>query len=200
MHVRFPRRTIPMKSFTAFAMPLAVLVPLVAGCGSAGPSGTTGQSGSGQQPGQSAASAAYAYSRCMRSHGVPKFPDPHVVSSPGHVAVSIAVNPSETSSPSFNAAQKACSGILGPLGGGPTPAQQRAKARELLALAQCMRAKGVQDFPDPDRQGRLKLQMLTAAGVDYHSREFLAAGRACAGVTHGLVTIADVEALVHGTH
>jgi hypothetical protein len=60
---------------------------------------------------------ALAMSRCMRSHGVPNFPDPTFQSGPnGVVGVGIrigqnsGVNPS---SPQFQAAQKACGSIFG---------------------------------------------------------------------------------------
>ncbi|HJS95447.1 MAG TPA: hypothetical protein VJ741_14390 [Solirubrobacteraceae bacterium] len=57
---------------------------------------------------------ALAMSRCMRSHGVPNFPDPQFRTGPGGgLAVRIGgpgVNPN---SPAFQAAQKACGGIFG---------------------------------------------------------------------------------------
>jgi hypothetical protein len=57
---------------------------------------------------------ALAMSRCMRSHGVPNFPDPQFKSGPGGgIGVQLSgpgVNPS---SPAFQAAQKACGSIFG---------------------------------------------------------------------------------------
>jgi hypothetical protein len=58
---------------------------------------------------------ALAMSRCMRSHGVPNFPDPQFQSGPGGGGVGIriggaGINPS---SPAFQAAQKACGSIFG---------------------------------------------------------------------------------------
>jgi hypothetical protein len=172
----------------------AILVAaLVAGCGSSKPPAT------GAQSPQSPGAAAYSYARCMRAHGVPSFPDPQVTSSPGHTAVRITVTPRETGSPRFASAQKACNGILGPAANGPSPAEERARAADLLAFARCMRTHGVRDFPDPDRQGQLRLPSVIAAGVDIHSGRFLDAGKACAGVTHGVVTAAEIEAAVSGT-
>jgi hypothetical protein len=37
-----------------------------------------------------------------------------------------------------------------------------------------------------------------ADGVDIHSRTFLDAAKACVGVTHGAITMAQVEAGVNG--
>ena len=181
----------------AYAVIAGVAV-LAAGCGSQSPSGTAGasaQSGNGN-----GVSAAYAYSRCMRGHGLPNFPDPKVSTSPGHTSVGIAVNPSETGSPKFKSAQKACSGILP---APPSPAQQQAQQRAhkqvLLAFARCIRSKGIQRFPDPNAQGQLPLPSVTAAGVDIHSRQFLDAATACVGVTHGQITAAQIRAGVNGT-
>jgi hypothetical protein len=181
----------------AFAALICGLSALAAGCGSKGPSTTTGQSAqSAQQNGD--ATAAYAYARCMRSHGVTNFPDPVVHISGNHGSVGFAVNPSETGSPHFKTAQKACNGIL------PTPsngrAEEQAHKQTLLAFARCLRAHGIQDFPDPDVQGNLRLQTVMAAGVDIHSHTFLAAAQACVGVTHGEITMAQIRAGINGVH
>jgi hypothetical protein len=173
----------------------ALLAALATGCGSSGPSGTTGQSA--QNGSNSAVSAAYAYARCMRSHGVPNFPDPKVVVSPGRQAVGFAVNPSETGLPKFKSADKTCARIL-PAPSNPSPAQQRAHKQDLLAFARCLRTNGIHGFPDPDIQGRLTLQMVAAAGVDIHSRTFLDAAKACVGVTNGAITLPQIEAAVSG--
>jgi hypothetical protein len=59
---------------------------------------------------------ALAMSRCMRSHGVPNFPDPQFQAGPGGgVGIRIGgpgsgINPN---SPAFQAAQKACGHIFG---------------------------------------------------------------------------------------
>ncbi|MGZ4175297.1 MAG: hypothetical protein ACXVR1_02690 [Solirubrobacteraceae bacterium] len=109
----------------------------VTACGSSGgPSGaTTGAGGSGQ---------ALKFANCMRTSGVPNFPDP---SAGGGLLVrpGSGLNPA---SPAFQAAQKHCArlqpgGAEGP--GRPTKAQvQRA-----LTFAKCVRAHGLSRFPDP---------------------------------------------------
>lgn len=62
----------------AAAGAIAVLVVLATACG--GSPASTGAVGSSNAGGavssQAASSAAVAFSRCMRSHGVPDFPDP----------------------------------------------------------------------------------------------------------------------------
>lgn len=177
-----------------------MLLPLLlaasaAGCGANHPT-TTATSNAAQGP----AAAAYAYARCMRTHGVADFPDPHVKVSAGHVAVGIAVNPSETGSPKFKSADKACSGILpGPASPAQVQAQQHAHRENLLAFARCLRSHGIHGFPDPNQQGDLHLSTVIAAGVDIHSREFLDAARSCVGVTHGMITFGQIEQAVNGS-
>jgi hypothetical protein len=59
---------------------------------------------------------ALAMSRCMRSHGVPNFPDPKFQSGPGGgfgVGIRLAGTGIDPNSPVFQSAQKACGGILG---------------------------------------------------------------------------------------
>jgi hypothetical protein len=62
------------------------------------------------------------FSQCMRSHGVPKFPDPQFDSN-GNTMLKIGkdVNPN---SPQFKAAQKACSKLVpgSPFSAGPAGA------------------------------------------------------------------------------
>lgn len=85
-----------------------------------------------------------AFSECMRSHGVPNFPDP---SAGGGIQLSAnsGINPF---SPGFKAAQASCRKLL-PGGGppsGPPSAQAKAQA---LKISECMRGHGVSGFPDP---------------------------------------------------
>jgi hypothetical protein len=111
--------------------------------------------------------------------------------------ISQEVPPSAGLSPKFPAAQKACKGILPP----PTNSggsEDQARQPYLLALARCLRGHGIAGFPDPDRSGQLSLEMISAAGIDVHSHEFLNAGLACVGVAHGTITAAQVRALVAG--
>ena len=86
------------------------------------------------------------FSDCMRSHGVPGFPDPTTNGRIARVKLNApGINPS---SRSFQAAESTCSKLLptGPPGGGSSSATERAA---LLAISRCMRAHGVSGFPDP---------------------------------------------------
>jgi hypothetical protein len=178
---------IEMKIVPAVTAVASVAV-LAAGCGSSSPPSTNTSTHSFR----SVVSQAFRYSTCMREHGVTNFPDPKVVSSPGKQAIAIqAVG----GGPRFAAAQKACGAIL------PAPskadlaaqaAQRRAHTQDLLSFARCMRARGISDFPDPDAQGDLTLEMITAAGVDLHAPQTGAAARACIPAAHGILTPAAV--------
>ncbi len=90
------------------------------------------------------AEAALKFADCMRSHGVPNFPDP--TGGGGiHIQAGSGINPQ---SPSFKAAQQACFKLLP--GGGP--GAQHPTAREVaqtLKVSECMRRHGVSGFPDP---------------------------------------------------
>jgi hypothetical protein len=139
---------------------------------------------------------AFAYARCIRSHGVVNFPDPQVSTSPGQTSIKQVAPSSVVRSPAFKSAQQACAhlepgpGSAGSQGSGP-PKQ------DVLAFAQCLRAHGISGFPDPNAQGRLTLEMMSAAGVDIHAPAFLPAAKQCVGVTHGALTYAQVVAAVN---
>jgi len=92
-------------------------------------------------------STGVEYSGCMRSHGVPNFPDP-VVSGKDlsfRVGSGTAVN---LGSPAFQAAQKTCDKAVS--GGGPGSGEpSAADTARMLAISHCMRAHGLSGFPDP---------------------------------------------------
>jgi hypothetical protein len=144
---------------------------------------------------------AFAYARCMRQHGVGDFPDPKVTTSAGggNVQIAMMAPASVGNSPAYKSADKACRGIL-PKPGSAGPDHQGPSKQVVLAFAQCLRSHGLTGFPDPTAQGELTPQMISAAGVDVHSQQFVSAGKACVSVTHGQITVAEVEALASGRH
>jgi hypothetical protein len=128
-------RTAPNGYPHAFAIvPLAVACCVViAACGSSGTSSGTNSSSDYSQ--------ALKHAGCMRSHGVSNFPDP---SAGGHPQA-IQVNPR---SPAFQTAQRACR-KLAPGGLGSPTHLSASQRRAALEFAQCMRAHGEPNFPDP---------------------------------------------------
>jgi hypothetical protein len=140
----------------------------------------------------------------MRTHGVSNFPDPKISPGPTSGSVQVAVvvgapNGINPKSPVVVTADKDCQALL-PGGGSSSrnPAQEHQHALDLLSFAQCLRAHGLHDFPDPNAQGRLTLQMITSAGVDLHAPQTLTAAKACIGASHGAISPANVEQAVNG--
>lgn len=107
----------------------------LAACGSSGNAGSASQA---------KASAGLRFADCMRSHGVPNFPDP---SAGGGVQFSVGsgINPK---SPAFQSARSQCFKLL-PFAGPNRPQATAARKRQMLRLSECMRSHGVTGFPDP---------------------------------------------------
>jgi hypothetical protein len=84
-------------------------------------------------------------------------------------------------SPAFQAASSACAKLLPGGLHGPTPAQQAEQRQQALALARCMRAHGVADFPDPTGSGPFQ-GAGTGDGLDPNGPQFQRAERACRGL------------------
>lgn len=104
---------------------------LLAGCGSTG-RGT---------PASASRDPAVQYAQCLRSHGLPSFPDPSTGRPP---SIPSGV---DTHAPAFGAAQQACANLLPSNSGSGSQAASR--NAQLVKLARCMRANGVPTFADP---------------------------------------------------
>ena len=125
------------RPFLAVAV-LAAVALLTAACGGGSPS-AAGSSATGQVRVQQ----ALAFAHCMRSHGVPNFPDPD---SSGGIVIRKSLL-----EPSFNAprsARAACVHLLPKYALTLPPAQQEQHQRQQLAFAACMRRHGFPSFPD----------------------------------------------------
>ncbi len=115
------------------------------------------------------------FSACMRKHGVTNFPDPN---SQGVITFGSAQG-IDPSSPTFGSARSACEQLL-PNGGQPTPQEQAQRQQEMLAFSKCMRAHGIEDFPDPSGGG-LRIQVHPGSDLDPSNPQFQAAQKACQG-------------------
>jgi hypothetical protein len=108
---------------------------------------TTAAPGSGSTgPGKSG--GLLAYSQCMRSHGLPDFPDPNsqgVIEGKSNGSGGNANEPNPNS-PTYRAAQKACQKYAS---SGTAPADQAQELKQALKYSTCMRFHGVTGFPDP---------------------------------------------------
>jgi hypothetical protein len=158
-------KPIPMPSAarTATAIVAMASLALLAAACSGSPSSTS--TGSSSNANGSANSRLVAYSQCMRSDGVPNFPDPA-----GGVPPKVSAQELGVSSSQLQTAQSACQHLLPATSGslsasslqqcylaGVCPqalVQQAVSAgRE---FARCVRSHGVPDWPDPtvDSRGR----------------------------------------------
>jgi hypothetical protein len=126
----------PLLLLIAVAVTPGALV--IAGCGSSSNPSSTGKGTA------SGASAGVRYSNCMRSHGVPNFPDPGGTSD----GVKIGFG-RHLVTPAFQAAQKTCASLLPGAGPGGSGQPSAALEKQMLAVAECMRAHRVSGFPDP---------------------------------------------------
>jgi hypothetical protein len=178
---------------------LASLCVTAAGCGSTPtssgvaqlPSTTTTttdtQSDASPTTGASKADAIQRYSSCMRSHGVPKFPDPKA--SGGGMSLTIGPGTGvDPNSPQFQAAGKACQKLMPGGGKAPSPAMQAKALAQMLKFSACMRAHGLPDFPDPTTSGggiQLSIGSKKGSGLNPRSPLFQAAQKACQSVMPG---------------
>ncbi len=116
---------------------------VVAGCGSTGAPGRTAATA------RRGPSSGLQFSQCMRANGVPNFPDPGPRGN--QIGPGSGLN---LQSPAGQLAFNACVKYLHQSGHSPpVPASVR---RQELKLAQCMRANGVPNFPDPDANGDIQ--------------------------------------------
>lgn len=94
-----------------------------------------------------------AFSRCMRSNGVPSFPDPL----PGQVTAKFpSAHDLGVSTSLYQTAQNACQHLLPNGGSAPNQTVVQQELSGMRSFSQCMRSRGVPNWPDPavDSQGR----------------------------------------------
>lgn len=169
------------------------LVLVVTAC--SGRPSATGSGGSSAE-GSAGSPSAIAYSACMRSHGVPNYPDPDSSGRlPKGDAQQFGVSTSQ-----YQAAQQACQHLL-PASGSlhaqeyqcmqnsdcpPALVQQMLTADR--KLARCMRSHGVPNFPDPTTDSNGPVFNITNAGISdaaSHSSQFEAKLTECARLAGG---------------
>jgi hypothetical protein len=120
-----------------------------------------------------------AFSRCMRAHGVANFPDP---TSNGALP---KVTPQQAANPQFRAAQRACQNLLPPGTNDQfPPGEVRLLLIGMLRFSQCMRSRGVPNWPDPttDSEGRPEFPLSHVPGTNrnyWHSSRISRVGNEC---------------------
>jgi hypothetical protein len=157
------------------AVPLAAALAGVAILAAACSSGSASPGAGAGSPGRSAKTNALAYSQCMRAHGIKNFPDPNAQ---GQIALNAGPGTGiDPRAPQYQAADKACKSLMpaSPL----SPAQQAQIKAANLKYAQCMRAHGIADFPDPNGQGQIQIQVKPGSDLDPNNPRYQAASKAC---------------------
>ncbi|MBO0774445.1 MAG: hypothetical protein J2P35_23570, partial [Actinobacteria bacterium] len=143
---RRPERARPPMALTkAAVVALSALALLAAACGGSPPATGSGNSahGGGSAPSRSASSQLLAFAQCMRSHGLPSFPDP---ASDDKLPNAHRLGVSESR---YQAAMNACRHLLPNGGSGPGQSALQQQLTAMLPFSRCMRAHGISDWPDP---------------------------------------------------
>lgn len=153
--IGLPRRALPRPVRIATATIASAVIAVVAaacsgGSGSGSPGVANVASSSASTPASptgSVSNGPLAYSRCIRDHGLPNFPDPGgngqpVKETPQQLGVSAA---------QFNEAQRTCVHLLPNTGGNQrwTPAQAQEVMNAYRNFTRCMHSHGLMNWPDP---------------------------------------------------
>jgi hypothetical protein len=168
-----PRRPWPRRAQVAAVITVMAAAALLAAACSGSPS-STGSGGSPTAGGSANSSSAVAYSRCVRSHGVPNFPDPDSNGQIPKEAVVRALR--EVSDSRAKAATNACAN-LNPAGQG-SPALTAQEQHDYLRAAACMRSHGITNLPDPTFPGG-HVNLPIPSSIDTKSRQFAQAAQTC---------------------
>jgi hypothetical protein len=181
---RVTRRPRPARTAAAIIATVGLAL-LAAACGGS-PDSHVAQLGSTTTKSSTSSPSAnsqkvLAFSRCVRSHGVPNFPDPNSsgVLPKRQVAQLTAGNPQ------FPAAHRACEQLL-PNGGQPTQAQAQQAWNDMRNFARCMRSHGVANWPDPaptSQQDQRPFFHLSDS-IDPNAPQITTKIRACQHVLH----------------
>ena len=164
-------RSLPRR-LGAQATALAAVALLAAACGGGGGSSSGGHSSTYQKE--------LAYSECMRANGVPNFPDPGSngiisIQTGGAAGKNAPSSQRTVGGAQMSRADSKCRHLL-PNGGVPTAAQQQQLRNQGLKFAECMRAHGISNFPDPSGSGPTNIG---GSGINIQSPQFQSANRAC---------------------
>jgi hypothetical protein len=180
-----PRRRPRLRRSALMAAGILAVGIAVAACGG-GPSTpgaatssttTTANSSAG---GGTDSTGLVAYSSCMRSHGVPDFPDP--TSSGGISKQGLISAEGEVSNAHVQTATNACQSLLAAAGdslsGKPIQTIPRQDQQDYLNAVACLRSHGFSNFPDPTfSNGQVHFDI--PSSIDTHSTRFTQAQQIC---------------------
>ena len=162
----------PLSPARVVAVTIVMTALLAAGCSSSPSSATSASTPSAG----STVAQAVAYTQCMRSHGVPEYPEPDSGGQLQKIGSGQQVGVSDAR---LNTASNACQSLW-PYQAS-TPAQRQQELTDDLKFAQCMRSHGVPTLPDPvATNGHVEFVIsVSRDGFNPQSPQILAKARAC---------------------
>jgi hypothetical protein len=159
-----------VKRTSALTAAMTALVILVAGCVSI-PARAGDTSSPTANPQSTYTQDALAYARCLRSHGVPNFPDPQTDGTFPKASIPAG------SGPKITAANRTCGGLLPARGTGQVVSTK--DQQDYIKAAACMRSHGISNFPDPVfADGNVNFPI--PSSISTTSTEFTSARAICA--------------------
>jgi hypothetical protein len=153
------RRILSGRRLAAAGLAVAALVGGGAALALNGGDGADNTTSSSDSGGSSQEDALFDFSQCMRDNGIEDFPDPEA---DGGINIGGTELEDQVDTEEFRAAQEECEPILDEAtaesGQKLTPEELAERRDEMLALAQCVRDRGYEDFatPEVDEYGRVK--------------------------------------------
>jgi hypothetical protein len=156
------------------AVAVAALSLLAAGCGSGDSSGV-GSVASSTTAATTRQTGARAFAHCMRSRGVPTFPDPD---SSGGFPKPQVVDARKSDPSRFDPANSACRHLLPNGGNGPAQTITPGDRGDYVRAAACVRSHGFPDFPDPTFQNN-NVRVDIPSSINQDSSQFKSAARIC---------------------
>ena len=152
------------------------MTALAAGCGGSANSRSGTTSGSVPAKFRHQVDLALQYSNCMRTHGVPNFADPKIsVSGTELFMQNPQMSATEVASPAYQSASGACAKYLPQQPQTPGTTGAGNSQQQAVRFADCMRAHGVPNFPDPTTGGAFKL----GSAINPRTPAFIAAMDHC---------------------
>jgi hypothetical protein len=197
--IRPPQCARPTSRTAAAVIAAAVLALLAAAC--SGGSSLADSGGSPHAGGSSSAMSGEPFSVCMRSHGVPRYPDPPSDAPPGFPAAVGSAHDVGVSPSRLQAAERACYHTL-PINdtklshlslaqcevvGDCPPTLVQQALTQLENYARCMRSHGLPRWPDPTigADGAPVFAIsISKDGFDPYSSDVVAKDRICTRVEH----------------
>jgi hypothetical protein len=113
--------------------------------------------------------AAFEFAQCMRDHGIEDYPDPEVDGNGGMTQRGPGPGGSPQQAEEMEEAHEACQPILDEAMPEPpdlSPEEEAEMQDQAVAMAQCMRDRGWEEFPDPQvSDGGIAIQLGPDSGI-----------------------------------